>query len=140
MKLKIKRLADVPLPAYAHQGDAGLDLTAKTGVFILPGTTKKVGTGIAVEIPPGYAGLVLPRSGLSMEGITLANCVGLIDSGYRGEISLPLHNMRPNGYQLEPGTRCAQLVIVPVAICELLEVDELSESARGSDGFGSTGW
>ena len=129
------------LPTRAHPGDAGLDLYARETAHIGPGERWSVGTGIAVEIPAGHAGLVLPRSGLAREhGIALVNSPGLIDAGYRGEIRVLLLNTDPaETVRIEAGARIAQLVITPVAIAAPVEVTEVSDSARGDGGFGSTG-
>ena len=125
----------------AHEGDAGLDLYACEAAHIGPGERWSVGTGIAVEIPDGHAGLVLPRSGLAREhGIALVNSPGLIDSGYRGEVRVLLLNTDPaETFRVEPGDRIAQLVIAPIALAEPVEADALAESARGEGGFGSSG-
>jgi len=129
------------LPVRAHDGDAGLDLHACEAAHIGPGERWSVGTGVAVEIPAGHAGLVLPRSGLAREhGISLVNSPGLIDSGYRGEIRVLLLNNDPaETFRVVAGDRIAQLVVAPVAIAEPVEVGDLTESARGSAGFGSSG-
>lgn len=142
MDLKVALLQDgARLPARAHDGDAGLDLYACEAAHIGPGERWSVGTGIAVEIPEGHAGLVLPRSGLARDhGITLPNSPGLIDSGYRGELRVLLLNTDPaETFKVEPGDRIAQLVISPVAIATPVEVEALTESARGDGGFGSSG-
>jgi len=142
VKLRIARLSpEAILPARVHDGDAGLDLFACEAAHIGPGERWSVGTGIAVEIPDGHAGLVLPRSGLAKKhGITLVNAPGLIDSGYRGEIRVLLLNTDPAEiFRVEPGDRIAQLVIAPVALAEPVEASELAESARGAGGFGSSG-
>ncbi|NNN04066.1 MAG: dUTP diphosphatase, partial [Acidimicrobiaceae bacterium] len=106
-----------------------------------PGERGMVGTGLALEIPAGYAGLVLPRSGLaSRYGVTCVNTPGLIDAGYRGEIRVALVNLDPShSYEIHPGDRVAQLLITPVPTTQFLEVAELSDSTRGEDGFGSSG-
>jgi dUTP pyrophosphatase len=140
--LKVSFLtAGAVLPTRAHEGDAGLDLYACEAAHIGPGERWSVGTGIAVEIPKGHAGLVLPRSGLARDhGITLPNSPGLIDSGYRGELRVLLLNTDPaETFKVEPGDRIAQLVISPVAIATPVEVEALTESARGDGGFGSSG-
>ena len=142
MNLNVSRLKeDATLPPRAHGGDAGLDLYACEAAHIGPGERWSVGTGIAVEILDGHAGLVLPRSGLAREhGISLVNSPGLIDSGYRGEISVLLINTAPaETFRVAPGDRIAQLVIAPVALAEPVEVDSLADSARGEGGFGSSG-
>jgi dUTP pyrophosphatase len=128
-------------PTRAHEGDAGLDLHACEAAHIGPGERWSVGTGIAVEVPTGHAGLVLPRSGLAREhGIALVNSPGLIDAGYRGEISVLLLNTDPaETFRVAPGDRIAQLVLVAVELPEPVEADSLTESARGDGGFGSSG-
>lgn len=142
MNLPIMRLKpEAVLPSRAHEGDAGLDLYACEPAHIGPGERWGVGTGVAVEIPAGHAGLVLPRSGLAREhGITLVNSPGLIDAGYRGELRVLLLNADPaEVFRVEPGDRIAQLVITPVALAEPAEASELSDSTRGEGGFGSSG-
>jgi dUTP diphosphatase len=142
MELRVSRLeSGAVLPTRAHQGDAGLDLYAAEAAHIGPGERWLVGTGVAVEIPEGHAGLVLPRSGLAREhGISLVNSPGLIDAGYRGELRVLLLNTDPaETFKVEPGHRIAQLVIVPVAIAELVETEALAQSVRGDGGFGSSG-
>jgi dUTP pyrophosphatase len=129
------------LPSRAHAGDAGLDLHAVEGATIAPGERASVGTGIAVEIPQGYAGLVLPRSGLAARhGIALVNAPGLIDSGYRGEIQVLLLNTdRERAFEIQPGDRIAQLLVTPYAPAEPVEARELEVSVRAEGGFGSSG-
>ena len=142
MILRYRRLtADGRPPARAHDDDAGYDLHASEAVTLAPGERAGVGTGIAVEIPPGHAGLVLPRSGLaSRHGITLPNAPGLIDSGYRGELRVLLLNTdRSEPFEVSPGDRIARLVIARVEAPRLEEAENLEETARGVGGFGSTG-
>ena len=142
MELAMAKLKDeAVLPSRAHAGDAGLDLYACEAAHLGPGERWSVGTGVAVEIPDGHAGLVLPRSGLARDhGIALVNAPGLIDAGYRGEIRVLLLNTDPaETFRVEPGDRIAQLVITPVAEVEPVEVQALAETARGSGGFGSSG-
>jgi dUTP pyrophosphatase len=142
VELPIVRLnADAVLPSRAHDGDAGLDLNACEAAHIGPGERWSVGTGIAIEIPAGHAGLVLPRSGLARKhGIALVNSPGLIDSGYRGEIRVLLLNTDPaETFRVAAGDRIAQLVIAPIAIAEPVEAPSLTESERGEGGFGSSG-
>jgi dUTP pyrophosphatase len=129
------------LPTRAHPGDAGLDLYACEAAHIGPGERWSVGTGVAVQIPDGHAGLVLPRSGIAREhGITLVNSPGLIDSGYRGEVRVLLLNTDPaETFRVAAGDRIAQLLLTPVALAEPVEAAALSESARGDGGFGSSG-
>jgi dUTP pyrophosphatase len=130
----------LPLPAYAKPGDAGLDLRASEAVTLEPGVRRLVPTGVAVAIPDGHAGFVLPRSGLAMQkGVTVLNAPGLIDSGYRGELKVLLINHGGEVVSIDRGERIAQLVIQPVAQARLVEVEGLPESARGAAGFGSTG-
>lgn len=132
---------DAVLPARAYPGDAGLDLVACERHEIGPGERALVGTGVAVAIPEGHAGLVTPRSGLAAKnGITIVNTPGLVDAGYRGELRVILHNTdRHEPLVVEPGMRIAQLVVVAVPGAVLREVDELPPSERGSSGFGSSG-
>jgi dUTP pyrophosphatase len=133
---------DLPLPAYARNGDAGADLFARDDVRLPPGGGRAVvATGVAVAIPAGYAGLVLPRSGLAVRhGVTVVNAPGLVDAGYRGELRVALLNTDPvQEYQVSRGDRIAQLVIVAVEQVALTVVDELPESDRGDGGFGHTG-
>jgi dUTP pyrophosphatase len=142
MNLRIARLDErARLPTRAHDGDAGLDLYALEDAVLAPGDRASVPTGIAVEIPPGQAGLVLPRSGLAARhGISVVNAPGLIDSGYRGEVRVLLLNTdRKQPFALAAGDRIAQLVLVQVELSEVVEVDSLSDSVRGAGGFGSSG-
>ena len=142
IELPIRRLRDdAVLPERAYPGDAGLDLVSCERHVIGPGHRAVVGTGLAVAIPDGHAGLVLPRSGLaSRHGIGLANAPGLVDSGYRGELRVVLLNTdRAESFTVEPGMRIAQLVVVPVTAAEPVDVDELPETLRGVAGFGSSG-
>jgi dUTP pyrophosphatase len=142
IRVSVQRLdRGLPLPAYAHAGDAGLDLYAAETVTLAPGARVALGTGIAVAIPDGCAAFVLPRSGLALRhGLGLVNAPGLIDAGYRGEIRVVLINHdRDKSVTLTRGDRIAQLVIQRVESAELIEVDTLPTSTRGTDGFGSTG-
>jgi dUTP pyrophosphatase len=142
MELRVIKLKDnAVIPTRAHPGDAGLDLYSTEIAHLGPGERWSVGTGIALEIPEGHAGLVLPRSGLAREhGIALVNAPGLIDAGYRGEVRVLLLNTDPaETVRIEAGARIAQLMVTPVAIAEPVEVTELSDSARGEGGFGSSG-
>jgi dUTP pyrophosphatase len=142
VKLPISKLKpEATVPTRAHEGDAGLDLYACEPAHIGPGERWSVGTGIAVEIPAGHAGLVLPRSGLAKKhGIALVNAPGLIDSGYRGEVRVLLLNTDPaETFRVEAGDRIAQLVLTPIALAEPVETKALAESARGDGGFGSSG-
>ena len=143
MRIPVHRLDPaLPLPVAAHQGDAGYDLRAREAAVIGPaGGRAAVPTGIAVAIPPGFAGLVLPRSGLALRhGVTCLNAPGLIDAGYRDEIRVILINHDPTEpFTIEIGDRVAQLVIQAVETVEWDEVAELGETTRGRGGFGSTG-
>jgi dUTP pyrophosphatase len=142
VRLEFARLSEAARPpARAHDGDAGYDLHAAEAVALLPGQRASVGTGVAVAIPDGHAGLVLPRSGLAARhGIALVNAPGLIDAGYRGEVRVLLLNTDTrHPFDVSVGDRIAQLVLVRHAAPELVEVDELGESGRGGGGFGSTG-
>jgi dUTP diphosphatase len=142
MSFRFTRLSEAAkAPLRAHRGDAGCDLFAAEAARLEPGERASVGTGIAVEIPDGSAGLVLPRSGLAAKhGISVVNAPGLIDAGYRGELRVLLLNTdRTEPFEIEPGDRIAQLVIVEIADAEPIETESLAESARGEGGFGSTG-
>jgi dUTP pyrophosphatase len=130
----------LPLPAYAREGDAGLDLAAATTVTLPPGGRQLVPTGLRVAIPIGHAGLVLPRSGLALRsGVTVLNAPGLIDAGYRGEVGVLLVNHGAEAVRIKRGERIAQLVIQPVERVTVVEVRELDATVLGSGGFGSTG-
>jgi dUTP pyrophosphatase len=140
--LPLRRLdPEAILPTRAHPGDAGLDLYAAEAAHLDPGARASVGTGIAIALPPGTAGLVLPRSGLAdRHGIALVNAPGLIDAGYRGEIRVLLLNTdADSAFRVLPGERIAQLVVVRVEPLEPVEVDALEASRRGGGGFGSSG-
>lgn len=140
--LPVARLRDdAILPSQAYEGDAGLDLAACDRVELAPGERAVVGTGIAVAVPDGWAGLVLPRSGLAAKhGLTVVNSPGLIDSGYRGEVMVILLNTdERESFVVEPGMRIAQLVLIEAAGVRLVELFELSETERGTRGHGSSG-
>jgi dUTP pyrophosphatase len=140
--VQVRRLrADAVVPGRAYVGDAGFDLAACEQVEIEPGARAVVGTGIAVAIPPGHAGLVLPRSGLAAQnGLSVVNSPGLIDEGYRGEVKVILLNTdRTERFVVEPGMRIAQLVVVGVPEVELVDVVELPSSDRADGGLGSSG-
>lgn len=140
--LRFQRLhPDAQLPTRAHPGDAGLDLHSVEDVQVAPGERAMVPTGLAVAIPDGYAGLVLPRSGLAArQGLTLANAPGLIDAGYRGEVICAVVNLdREHAVHVSRGDRVAQLLIVPFAAGEAVWAETLPETDRGQGGFGSTG-
>ena len=142
MEVLITRLdPDVPLPSYARQDDAGADLVCAGDVDLAPGQRAVVGTGIAIALPPGYAAFVHPRSGLAARhGVTLVNAPGTIDAGYRGEIRVVLLNTDPaTPVSFRRGDRIAQLVVQRVERAAFREVAALPDSARGDNGFGSTG-
>ena len=161
--VRVRLAKGAPMPAYAHEGDAGLDLCASEDVTLMPGEWRMVGSGVSMAIPKGFVGLVVPRSGMGCKGLVLKNGIGVIDAGYRGEIGLTMFNNNPSfvwrifhrmflllkldGGPDEPkgtihvheGDRVAQLLIVPVAHASLVQVDTLDETERGAGGFGSTG-
>jgi dUTP pyrophosphatase len=141
IRLPIRKLReDAVVPARAYAGDAGLDLAACERVELPPGERALVGTGLAVAIPDGHAGFVQPRSGLAVRhGITIVNTPGLVDSGYRGELKVILHNTDAREtFVVEPGMRIAQLVVVEIPGVDPVEVEELPDSERGARGFGSS--
>ena len=142
-ELSVLRLdPDLPLPAYARAGDAGADLVAREGVMLAAGGGRAmVPTGVALAIPDGYAGLVLPRSGLAARhGVTVVNAPGLVDAGYRGELTVAMLNTDPSSdYEVRRGDRIAQLVLVAVEQVRFVVVDELPASERGAGGFGHSG-
>jgi dUTP pyrophosphatase len=140
-KLTVQRLdSRASPPRSAHPGDAGLDLSSVERVELEPGERASVGTGLAVAIPVGFGGLVVPRSGhAARHGVGVVNGPGLIDSGYRGEVRVLLINHGSEPVVFQAGDRIAQLVIVPVPEVEVIEVDDLDDTSRGENGFGSTG-
>lgn len=139
--MKVKRLSDTAvLPRYVHLSDAGADLFSDEVAVLWPGKRRLVATGVAIEIPLGYVGLVHPRSGLAAKhGISIVNAPGTIDSGYRGEIMVNMINFGDNAVNVSPGDRIAQLLIQAVEYVDFQEVSELSKSDRGANGHGSTG-
>jgi dUTP pyrophosphatase len=142
MPLRLKRLdPELPLPTYAHDGDAGLDLFAAQDLVLPPGQRALVPTGIALAIPEGFAGFVQPRSGRALrDGLSFVNTPGLIDSHYRGEIKLIAINLDPHAsVTISRGDKIAQLVLQRVERADIEEVDDLGETQRGEGGFGSTG-
>ena len=139
-EVKFRRLSDeAVLPTRAHPTDAGLDLTAVNGATVPPAGIVTFHTALSVEIPLGYAGLLYVRSSLGAQGLTLGNSVGVIDSGYRGELMIKLINNSGNDATIMAGSRIAQLLITPVALPAVVEVVEQTHSERGDGGFGSTG-
>jgi dUTP pyrophosphatase len=142
VQLRIRRIdRNLPVPAYAHDGDAGLDLYAASSATLAPGERLLIPTGVAIELPEGYAGFVQPRSGRALkEGLSLVNTPGLIDSHYRGEIQVIAINLdRDASLTVSYGDKVAQLVVQRVERCTLVELDELGATTRGEAGFGSTG-
>ena len=143
MKLQILRLPngdDLPLPSYATPGSAGMDLRSADTLTLKPGARALVSTGLAIALPDTYEAQVRPRSGLAVKhGITVLNSPGTIDSDYRGEIKVPLINHGQEDFVINRGDRIAQMVVAPVTVAELVEVDTLDETERGSGGFGSSG-
>ena len=135
-------LADgMELPTYAHDGDAALDLSVTEDVVLRPNEYRMVSSGVAVAIPRGFVGLVVPRSGWGRRGLVFKNTVGVIDSCYRGEIQLPLWNNNSDEWlRIKSGDRVAQLLIVPIAQVQVVQVQSLDETERGTDGFGSSGY
>ena len=142
-KVNIKKLnPNAVIPTYGSEFSAGADLYAciEEGITILPNETKLIKTGLSLEIPEGYAGLIYARSGLaSKKGLAPANKVGVVDADYRGEVMVALHNHSEAAASVEPKERIAQLVIAPFLKADFNEVDELTDTVRGSGGFGSTG-
>src|SRR5689334_20325563 len=140
--IQILRLdPDLPVPSYAHPGDAGADLFARVDVTLAPGERRLVPTGLALALPEGYVALVHPRSGLAhRSGLSIVNAPGTIDAGYRGEVQVCLVNLDPvTPIELRRGDRIAQLVIQQFETAAFVEVDDLPDSARGAGGYGSTG-
>ena len=139
MQVKIKKLnPNAVIPTYAKPGDAGMDLVA-TSIILDTKTQITYGIGIALEIPEGFVGLVFPRSSIRKTNLQLSNSVGVVDSGYRGEIQATFNKNGVNDTFYKVGERCCQLVILPTPVIQIKEVDELSETDRGQGGFGSTG-
>lgn len=142
VRVPIKRLiSDAQIPQTAYQGDAGVDLRSAERIVLKPHERAMVPTGLAIALPSGYAGFVLPRSGLAAKhGISIVNAPGLIDSNYRGELKVILVNTDPNeAFTIEVGDRIAQLIVMPVPMIEFEQVETLPESERGESGFGSSG-
>lgn len=140
LKIKIKKIADVKTPFYAHKGDSGVDLYSSEDYMLKPMERKLVGTGIKISIPYGYEAQIRPKSGLAFEhGISHANCVGTIDACYRGEIKVPLINLSDKPYRIEKGKKIAQMVLAKVEEAIFEEVEEFDTTTRNEQGFGSTG-
>lgn len=140
LQVKIKKIADVKTPFYAHKGDSGMDLYAAEECTLKPMERKLVGTGLKIAVPHGYEAQVRPKSGLAIEhGISHANCIGTIDSSYRGEIKVPMINLSDKPYRIEKGKKIGQMVFAKVEEAVLEEVQEIGETTRSDKGFGSTG-
>jgi len=141
MKLQVKKVhPDAKVPAYAHEGDSGMDLFSVEDAEIGPGETKVVKTGLQVSMPKGFEAQVRPKSGLAAKfGVTVLNTPGTVDSGYRGEIMVILANFGKEAYNVEKGKKIAQMVIARVEEAKVEEVETLNETARNEGGFGSTG-
>ena len=142
VNVPIKKLStDAKVPSYAYSGDAGVDLCSTQALKLMPGQRALVPTSLAIALPQGYAGFVMPRSGLAVKhGISIVNAPGLIDSNYRGELKVCLVNLdRENAFTINVGDRIAQLVVLPVPAISFCEVEELDSTTRGSGGFGSSG-
>ena len=139
LKIKIKKIDDVKVPFYAHNGDAGVDMYAAEDYLLKPMEIKLIATGIKIAIPHGYEAQIRPKSGLALQGISHANCIGTIDSSYRGEIKIPLINFSNEQYKIEKGKKIGQMIFAKVEEAVFEEVDELGETTRNERGFGSTG-
>ncbi|MDP3765491.1 MAG: dUTP diphosphatase [Nanoarchaeota archaeon] len=140
LMVKIKKIADVKTPFYAHKGDSGVDLYAAEEYLLKPKERKLIATGIKIAVPYGYEAQIRPKSGLALEhGISHANCVGTIDSSYRGEIKIPMINLSDKPYKIEKGKKIGQMVFAKVEEAVFVEVNELGETTRNDQGFGSTG-
>ena len=138
MELKVKRIhPDAKLPLYQHQGDAGLDLFSSVDDVLRAGEVKPIPTGIKVAVPEGHVALVWDKSGISLKGIH--RLAGGVDSGYRGEVRVVLVNFGAESFKIEKGMKIAQLLIQPVVTVEVIETEDLEETSRGENGFGSTG-
>jgi len=141
MTVRFKRIRpEAKLPAYAHPGDAGMDLASAEALLIPPGTHALVRTGLVMELPAGYEAQVRPRSGLALKrGVTVLNTPGTIDEGYRGEVGVILANLGDEPFEVNAGDRIAQMVIAPVTRAEIVEAAEVGATERGEGGFGSSG-
>ena len=140
LKVKIKKIVDIKTPFYAHKGDSGVDLYAAENYLLEPMERKLIATGIKIAVPYGYEAQIRPKSGLALEhGISHANCIGTIDSSYRGEIKIPMINFSDKPYKIEKGRKIGQMVFAKVEEAIFEEVDELGETTRNEKGFGSTG-
>ena len=139
LKIKIKKNSDAKMPSYAHKGDSGMDLYSAEDCILKPMERRLVATGIKIAIPHGYEAQIRPKSGLAVEhGISHANCVGTIDSSYRGEIKVPLINFSDKAYKIEKGKKIGQMVFAKVEEAIFEETSDLGETSRNENGFGST--
>ncbi len=140
LKVKIKKIGNAKTPTYAHKGDSGVDLYAAEDCLLKPLERKLIGTGIKIAIPYGYEAQIRPKSGLALQhGISHANSVGTIDSSYRGEIKIPMINLGNKPYKIEKGKKIAQMVFAKVEEAVFIQVNQLGETTRNENGFGSTG-
>lgn len=138
MEIKIKRMTpEAKLPAYAHAGDAGMDLFSCVDMILAPGETKPVPTGIQMAIPQGHVGLVWDKSGISLKGVH--RLAGVVDAGYRGEVRVVMVNLGTESFEIKAGMKIAQMLIQPVEAPTIVESDTLDDTSRGAGGFGSTG-
>ena len=138
MKLKVKRIQeDARLPSYGHPGDAGLDLFSAVSTSIAPGSVQAVPTGIKVAIPPEHVGLIWDKSGISLSGVH--RLAGVVDAGYRGEVKVVMVNLGREPFAIDSGMKIAQMLIQPVVQVSVIESDDLDDTDRGENGFGSTG-
>lgn len=138
MEIKIKKITpEAKAPAYAHPGDAGMDLFSCADMSLAPGETKPVPTGIQMAIPQGYVGLVWDKSGISLKGVH--RLAGVVDAGYRGEVRVVMVNLGTEPFEIKPGMKIAQMLIQPVEAPTIVESDTLDDTSRGAGGFGSTG-
>lgn len=140
IKIKMQKVSDVPMPSYAHKGDSGVDLYSAEDAVLKPMERKLIPTGLKMAIPYGYEGQVRPKSGLALNhGISHANCVGTIDSCYRGEIKVPVINLSNESYKIEKGKKIGQMIFAKVEEASFEEVKDLGQTTRNENGFGSTG-
>lgn len=140
MKIRIQRISDVPLPKYAHPGDAGLDIYSAGDHVLKPGERKLISTGIKIAVPIGYEAQIRPKSGLAIKhGLSIVNTPGTIDSGYRGEVGIICINHGQEDIKIQKNNKIAQMIINKVEKADIEEVDELDDTSRGEGGFGSTG-
>jgi len=138
MELKVKRInPSGKLPSYGHPGDAGLDLFSAEDYILKPDEVRAVPTGIQVAIPRGHVGLIWDKSGISLKGVH--KLAGVVDAGYRGEVQVVMINLGPNPYEIKKGMKIAQMLIQPIVEVDVVEAQDLEETSRGKDGFGSTG-